>query len=82
MRACGCRGGAREFYSRKRGLGFPGTGGCSVNGEQGKYGPNLVHPRLSLRDCTRYADDAKVKVLSMYGDGFCMVQYPLELFVQ
>ena len=55
---------------------FHGTGGCSVNGEQGKYGPNLVHPRLSLRDCTRYADDAKVNVLSMYGDGFCMVQYP------
>ena len=54
---------------------FQGTGGCSVIGEQGKYGPNLVRPRLSLRDCTRYANEAKVKVLTMYGDGFCMVQY-------
>ena len=54
---------------------FQGIGGCSVNGEQGKYGPNLVRPRLSFRDCARYANDAKVKVLTMYGDGFCMVQY-------
>ena len=46
-----------------------------MNGEQGKYGPNLVRPRLSFRDCARYANDAKVKVLTMYGDGFCMVQY-------
>ena len=46
-----------------------------MNGEQGKYGPNLVRPRLSFRDGARYANDAKVKVLTMYGDGFCMVQY-------
>ena len=75
VRACDYRGGARVATVENGGWVFHGTGGCSVNGEQGKYGPNLVRPRLSFRDCARYANNAKVKVLTMYGDGFCMVQY-------
>ena len=69
-RACDYRG-AQKLQS-KTGLVFRNWW-VFMNGEQGKW-PGLVRPRLSFRDCAD-SNDAKVKVLTMYGDGFCMVQH-------
>ena len=57
---------------------YIGIGGCSVHGEEGKYGPNLVHPRIVLNDCIKYGDKAGVNAVTRYGDGFCMVQFPTK----
>lgn len=52
---------------------YIGPGACSVLGVEGKYGPNLIHPRLDLDDCVNYGDKAGVNAVTMYGNGFCMV---------
>jgi hypothetical protein len=55
---------------------YIGPGACSVLGVEGKHGPNLIHPRLDLDDCVNYGDKAGVSAVTMYGDGFCMLQFP------
>ena len=52
-----------------------GQGGCAVNGIEGAYGPNLVHPVRSTQECMNKANDMGQKAATIYGAGFCMVHF-------
>ena len=67
-----------SFHDQRRWV-LAGQGGCAVNGVEGAYGPNLVHPVNSIEDCINKANDMGQKAATIYGAGFCMVHFPALL---